>query len=335
VFGNVTAMNTITKTLLTIEHHCLLQPYSPLRLHKQGLLEKLVISIEAHGQLMPVVVVPLSSNRWILMDGYLRLKALRRLGKDTISAEIWACDPARALLALLTGHQSRAWEAIEEALLLQELHAQHGLSQGNIANKIGRDKSWVSRRLSLLEQMPESIQQAIMTGKLSLWIATRLIVPLARANTSHAECLLQYLLKHSLSTRELQFFYDHYQQSNHPQRSQMANDPDLFFKAQKLLLIEKQTKALQAGPVGQWQSKLHLVRNALAPLNKLASNVFIPRQEATERRQLLELLHSTRTQFDVLTETVRSLLDAYERHAADHHQSASKGSQPSHHQPTA
>lgn len=335
MFGNVAAMNTITKTLMTIEHYCLLQPYSPLRLHKQGLLEKVVTSMEAHGQLMPVVVVPLSLNRWILMDGYLRLKALRRLGKDTISAEIWACDPPQALLALLTGHQSRAWEVIEEALLLQDLHIQHGLSQGTIANKIGRDKSWVSRRLSLLEQMPESIQQAIMTGKLSLWVATRLIVPLARANTSHAECLLEYLLKHSLSTRELQFFYDHYQQSNHLQRSQMANDPDLFFKAQKLLLIEKQTKALQAGPIGQWQSKLHLVRSMLAQLNKLASNVFFPRQEATERRQLLELLHSTQTQFNVLTETVRSLLDAYERHAADHHQSASKGSQPSHHQSTA
>lgn len=325
-------MNTISKTLMTVEHHCLQQPYAPLRLHKRGLLENLVTSIETHGQLMPAVIVPLSTNRWVLMDGYLRVNALRRLGKDTVDVEVWACDPAQALLALLMGHQSRAWEAIEEALLLQELHTQHGLSQNSIAKKIGRDQSWVSRRLFLLEQMPGSVQQAMMNGKLSLWSATRYIVPMARAIPAHAECLLSYLLGHSLSTRELQFFYDHYQQSNQLQRTQMVNDPDLFFKAQKLLLLEKQAKVLQAGPTGKWQSQLRLVRNVLAPLIPLASNVFIPRQETTERRQLLDVLCSTKTQFDLLIETVRSLIDAYERHTADHYQSTSEGSQPPHHQ---
>ena len=188
-------MKTITKTLMTVEHHCVQQPYSSLRLHKRGLLDGLVTSIENHGQLMPVVVVPLSTNRWILMDGYLRLKALRRLGKDTVDIEVWACNPAQALLALLMGHQSRAWEAIEEALLLQELHTQHGMSQSDIAKKIGRDQSWVSRRLSLLAQMPESIQQAMMTGKISLWSAVRILAPMARAIPEHGERLLQYMMK--------------------------------------------------------------------------------------------------------------------------------------------
>ena len=325
-------MNTITKTLMTIEHHCVQQPYAALRLPKQGLLGGLVTSIESHGQLMPVVVVPLSTHRWVLMDGYLRVKALQRLGKDTVDAEVWACDPAQALLALLTSHQSRAWEAIEEAFLLQELNTQHGLSHSGIAKKIGRDQSWVSRRLSLLEHMPESIQQAMMTGKISLWSATRIMVPMARAIPEHGECLLQYLMTHPLSTRELNFFYDHYQQSNHTQRFKMVSDPELFLKAQKLLAIEKQAKTLQAGPIGKWQSQLRLVRHTLAPLIPVASNIFIPRQEATERRQLLDILHAAQTQFDLLTETVRSLLNAYERHEADHYQSASKGAQPSHHQ---
>lgn len=335
MFGNVTAMNTITKTLMTIEHHCLQQPYVSLRLPKQGLLDRLATSIGLNGQLMPVIVVPLSANQWALMDGYLRLKALRQLGKDTVDVEVWTCDPAQALLALLTSHQSRSWAAIEEALLLQELTIQHGLSQSDIAKKIGRDQSWVSRRLSLLEQMPESIQQAMMAGKISLWNATRIMAPMARAIPEHGECLLQYLMKHPLSTRELNFFYDHYQHSNHAQRSNMVSDPGLFLKAQKLLVLEKEAKMLQAGPIGKWQSQLRLVCHTLAPLIPLASNVFIPRQDTTERCQLLDILHAAQTQFDVLTETVRSLLNAYERHTADHHQSASKGSQSSHHQPTA
>jgi ParB family transcriptional regulator, chromosome partitioning protein len=319
---NVPAMNAITKKLITVEQHCLELRYESLRLHRRGHLDKLVASIDEHGQLMPVVVVPLSTNRWALMDGYLRAKALRRLSKDTIEAEVWMCDPAEALLALLAGHQSRAWEAIEEALLLQELHRQHRLSQNNIADKIGRDQSWVSRRLSLLEQMPESIQQAMMTGKLSPWNAARVMAPMARAIPEHAEALLPYLLKHPLSTRELQFFYNHYQEANHSQRCKMIDNPALFFKAQRLVALEKQAKILQAGPAGRWRSQLQIARKAIAPLITLAPNVFIPRQEDTERRQLMNDLHATETQFNLLTETVRSLLDAYERHTADNIQSA-------------
>ena len=134
-------------------------------------------------------------------------KALRRLGKDTVDIEVWACNPAQALLALLMGHQSRAWEAIEEALLLQELHTQHGMSQSDIAKKIGRDQTWVSRRLSLLAQMPESIQQAMMTGKISLWSAVRILsTDGASTIPEHGERLLQYMMKYPLSTRELNFF---------------------------------------------------------------------------------------------------------------------------------
>jgi hypothetical protein len=143
------------------------------------------------------------------------------------------------------------------------------------------------------------------------------------------------MMQHSISTRELNSFYDHYQQSNHAQRCNMVSDPDLFLKAQRLFAIEKQAKELQAGPIGKWQSQLRLIRHTLAPLIPLASTVFIPRQETTERRQLLDMLNAAQTQFNLLTDTVRGLLDAYERNEADYYQSASKGTQPPHHQPTA
>lgn len=328
-------MNAITKTLMTIEHHCLQLTYAPLRLHKRGQINKLLTSIEEHGQLVPVVIVPLIENRWMLIDGYLRVNALRRLGKDTVNAEVWACDPAQALLTLLIEHQSRAWEVFEEALLLQELHTQHGLSQSSLAEKIGRDKSWVSRRLSLLEQMPESIQKAITSGKLSLWSATRIIAPLARANAPHGERLLNYLLDHSLSTRELQLFYDHYQHSNHKQRSKMINNTDLFFKAQKVLAREKKSCELQAGPEGKWNAQLHLVCKAVAALIPLAPNIFTPHQETQERVEFINILNNAQTQFGLLIQTVRSLTDAYERNTADNYQSASKGEEPPRHQPVA
>jgi ParB family chromosome partitioning protein len=315
-------MNPITKTLMTVEHHCLQLPYASLRLHRGSMLGRLVLSMEKHGQIVPVVIVPKDTNQWVLIDGYMRVKALRRVGKDVIDAEVWDCDIASALLMFLSDHQSRQREAIEEAMLLHELHTQHGLTQSHLANKIGRDKSWVCRRLSLLEQLPDSILHAVIQGDLSIWSATRVLAPLARANPIHTELLLQHALKQPLSTRELRNFYDHYQRSNHQQRSKMINEPGLFFKAQKLLASEKQAKILQAGPDGKWNSQLRFVRHALMSLMPLTSRIFTPYQAKQERVELINAFNETKTQFDLLTKTIRSLTNAHERHTTDDHQSA-------------
>jgi len=57
----------------------------------------------------------------ILIDGYRRVAALRRLGRDTARVEWWPCSLAEALLGVLARSQSRPFAAIEEALLLREL----------------------------------------------------------------------------------------------------------------------------------------------------------------------------------------------------------------------
>ena len=318
-------MNIPTKTLMTLEHHCLQLPYAPLRLQRHRLVNNLMTSLEEHGQLVPVVVVPSVNNQWILMDGYLRVNALRRLGKDTLAAEVWGCDPAEALLTLLTEHQSRAWETIEEALLLQELYTQHGLSQSSIATRMGRDHSWVSRRLSLLEGLTDPMREAIIDSKISLWNATRILVPVARATPAHAELLLQYLLKQPTSTRMLDNFYQHYQRSNQQQRFKMVNDFDLFFKAQASLVKEKQAHQLQAGPEGQWCSQLRSVKHTLTSLIPLAAKVLTPASDSPEYHEVLKVFNEAKTEFDILTHTIRRLTDAHQRHSTNRDQLETKG----------
>lgn len=306
-------MNTSAKTLMTIEYHCLQLSYASLRLHKKSLINQLVASIETHGQLLPVVVVSSAFNRWVLMDGYLRVKALRRLGRDTVQAEVWPYEPVDVLLMLLTEHQSRQWELLEEALLLQELHTQHGFSQNALAARIGRDQSWVSRRLSLLGILPKSALSAITQGKLSLWSATRVLAPMARAIPPHAELLLQHVVNNPTSTRELKNFYEHYQQSTQAQRSRMVNDPCLFFKAHQLLTVEKQAHALKIGPEGKWRFQLGTILNALKLLIPLVNQVFFPQQEREECSALLDVFQEVNIQFLRLTETIRRLTYADER----------------------
>ena len=129
-------------------------------------------------------------ERLVLIDGYRRVAALRRLGRDTASVEQWACDLTDALLGLLARTQNRPFASIEEALLIRELMQGLGLSQHDLARRCGRDVSWVSRRLQLLSGLPDAALTAVRDGRLSSWAASRMVVPLARANTEHADQLL-------------------------------------------------------------------------------------------------------------------------------------------------
>ena len=176
-----------------LEFHQLLTQFASLRVHEPRRVQQLARSIERQGQLMPVVAVPGNEQavRWILIDGYRRWEALRQLGQDHIWVDVWDRSVDEALLLCLGRGPERAWQAIEEAALIEELSRRHSLRA--IAASLGRDVSWVSRRLSLFQALPEDLLTAVRQGKLSLWAASRILAPLARANTDHARTLLALL----------------------------------------------------------------------------------------------------------------------------------------------
>jgi ParB family chromosome partitioning protein len=143
-------MNTFNKHDLDLEYHAIELAFSHMRLASPLALKKMMTSLDAHGQLMPVTVVPATSpNRYILIDGYLRVGAMKKLKYDIVKAEIWECSEADALLFLLAQQGQRDWEVFEEAHVLRELQTRHHLSQEQIAKKIGRTQSWISHRLAL------------------------------------------------------------------------------------------------------------------------------------------------------------------------------------------
>src|SRR5208282_295769 len=164
----------------------------------------------------------------VLIDGYRRVGALRRLGRDTVGVEQWCCDLTTALLRVLARTRNRAFASIEEALLLRALVAEHGLSRHEVARRSGRDVSWVSRRLQLLSGLPDAALAAVRGGHLSSWGANRVIAPLARASAEHAERLLAALAQTPLSTRELHCWFTHYEHAPRTAREHMVNRPRLF-----------------------------------------------------------------------------------------------------------
>jgi len=281
--------------------------YAHTRIRRPEALLPLMHSLEKWGQLRPVSVVCSESSCHVLVDGYLRVEALRRCGKDMVLAEVWCCGEMEALLQVLMREQERRWEALEEASLIRELHDRHQLSQDNIARLLGKDKSWVCRRLSLLSALPEQIVELVRSGYLSSWAAGRVLAPLARANPEHATALTRSLSQEPLSTRELWEFFRHYQKANRKQRERMVLDPFLFLKALRAKEEDSQSHCLKEGPEGKWLKDMKLVTHILMRLTRTLPLVIYPGQGHLDRRVLLTAFEDNRSAFVSLEKRIQEV----------------------------
>ncbi|RPJ11516.1 MAG: hypothetical protein EHM36_01260, partial [Deltaproteobacteria bacterium] len=247
----------------------------------------LASSIERFGQILPVIVLRGEGNSFVLLDGYLRVKALKRCLRDTVMAEIWEGKEEEALVEILVRANSRKWDLLEEAALLRELHDQYHLSQSRIASMVGRKQSWVSGRLALYNGLSEDLLELIRKGSVSTWAATRVMVPIARAIPEHAEVLSENLSKASLSTRELAQWFRHYQKANRKQRENMVHDPLLFLKALRAKEDAAEAKALKEGLEGKWLRDWRVIGQMLRGLIKDIAPLFYSGQPHLDRRILL------------------------------------------------
>ena len=269
---------------MEIDIHLMDLRYAHTRIKNATTLARMQNSITRYGQIVPVLAVS-EGNNFILIDGYLRLKALKACGHDCIKLRVVAEDEADSLFVLLAKNNDRQWEVIEQASLIQELHSRFSYSFGEIAKRLGRDKSWVKRRLDLVESLPEEIKQAVMAGKVSSWSASHVLAPLSRVNEQDAVRLTDKLLKDSLSTRELVRLYEHYKKSTRVVRDRIIADPSLFAKTIRQQDQEQTAKQVKDGPEGQWLKDITIVCHILKRLLSTAEYVFYPEQDYFHHRQ--------------------------------------------------
>jgi len=158
----------------------------------------MVKSIRKYGQISPVVCVR-TEGGYELIDGFKRLRACRSLNQTTLRVKTIQVSGRVCKAAILQLNQSgRSINEMEEALVLQSLHREDGLTQIEIAALLGRDKSWVSRRISLIERLSEEVQEDIRLGLISV-ITGRELTKLPRGNQKDAA---DAILKRRYTTRE-------------------------------------------------------------------------------------------------------------------------------------
>jgi len=167
---------------VNLELHQLDLRYEKLRTRKPEVERKLVASLADIGQQVPVVVVQGAvPQQFILVDGYKRVRALRRLGQDLVAATCWDLSEAEALVLDRLMRTGEGATALEQGWLLHELAVRFELALEDLGRRFARSASWVSRRLALVEELPETIQEHVRRGELPGHAAMKHLVPLASA----------------------------------------------------------------------------------------------------------------------------------------------------------
>jgi len=186
-----------------IELHELELRYAGLRRRDARRERALVASLAEVGQQVPVVVVRGETGPFVLVDGYKRVRALGRLHRDTVAAMHWAIPELEALLLVRMLRSGEGDSALEQGWWLRELHERFGLPASELARRVDKSASWVSRRLALVRELPEAVQELVRSGALVAHAAMKHLVPLARANLPHCLALAPALAAHSLTSRQV------------------------------------------------------------------------------------------------------------------------------------
>ncbi|HEY8362871.1 MAG TPA: nucleoid occlusion protein [Tissierellaceae bacterium] len=142
-------------------------PYQPRRNFDLKSLEELSQSIKAYGVIQPISVRKISENSYELIAGERRLRASQMAKLDKIPAIIVEYkDRDSALLALMENLQREDLNFIEEAEGYNSLIVDHGFTQQEIAEKLGKSQSTIANKLRLLK-LPEDIKRDLINHNLT------------------------------------------------------------------------------------------------------------------------------------------------------------------------
>jgi ParB-like chromosome segregation protein Spo0J len=144
------------------------------RCRQPARIERMKQSLAAYGQLTPLVAVP-SREGMELVDGFKRYAAATTLGWPTMIVAVTPLDETgQWATMLLLNRGPSSMTTLEEGLVLREL-AKTGLTQAEIAALCSRHKTWVSRRIGLVERLHPELVESMKLGMLHPGSARRLL----------------------------------------------------------------------------------------------------------------------------------------------------------------
>jgi ParB family transcriptional regulator, chromosome partitioning protein len=190
--------------------------YQPRAHFDEETLSSLTASIRELGVLQPILVRRRDDGTFELIAGERRWRAAKRAGLPTIPALVRDAEDVSSLeQALVENLHRQDLNALEEAAAYQQLVEDFGLTQEEVAKRVGKSRSSVANALRLF-QLPSPVQRMISDGRLSAGHARALLMTPDRALQ---ESLADEVLREGLSVREVE------QRLRQPMVSEPARPP--------------------------------------------------------------------------------------------------------------
>lgn len=177
-------------------------PFQPRKDFAHEALEELKKSILENGLIQPITVRRSADKKYELISGERRLRACLEIGFDHIPSYIIKVDSKEAMvaLALIENIQREKLNAIEVAEAYKRLMEECNLSQEEIAQRVGKDRSTVTNSIRLLK-LPETVQQSLIKNEINAGHARALInLPSAKYQNQ----LLKKIINEQLSVRKVE-----------------------------------------------------------------------------------------------------------------------------------
>jgi len=174
-------------------------PDQPRRNFDQESIQDLSKSIKEHGVVQPIIVKPSQNNRYTIVAGERRWRAARAAGLDKIPVIIRDFNDKEMLeIALIENLQREDLNPIEEAEGINSLIESYGLTQEQVAQRLGKSRPSIANSLRLLK-LPKHVKNLLEEGKISTGHARALL-----ALNSHTKMieLADLIVDKSLSVRE-------------------------------------------------------------------------------------------------------------------------------------
>ena len=216
-----------------------IRPYKhqPRRHFDETHLEELAESIRSKGILLPLIVRR-GHEGYVLVAGERRWRAAQKAGLREVPVMVREVSEKEAFeLALIENIQREDLNPVEEAEAYRRLIDEHGLTQEELAGRVGKDRSTVANALRLL-RLPEAIKQAIVAGQLSMGHARALLAISDEADLRRAA---EKVIAEGLSVRAAEALVQRLKSKRLPKEKREAGQ-----SAQVRHLVEKLQRKLGA-----------------------------------------------------------------------------------------
>jgi len=241
--------------------------YQPRREIDPQSLEDLASSIRTQGIIQPLIVRPVGESKYEIIAGERRWRAAQLAGLTEVPVIVREIpDEAAIAIALIENIQRENLNPIEEAIALQRLIDEFGMTHQQAADAVGKNRATISNLLRLLE-LPEEVKNMLERGQLEMGHARTLITLPESVQLETA----RLIFSRELSVRETEDLVRNLQNNTVPppvaDKSAKPLDPDVV-NLQKRLSLQLNTKvAVKCNPKGR--GKLIIYYKNLTELDRL------------------------------------------------------------------